>query len=165
MGSEQRNALIAVVLSGLILFGWQQYFSPTKVETAPVGPTMPEQASQPAKPSDFQQPVAPIEPIAEDFIIRGSGVSITFDNTLTVKNIENLQAAFRFEDTIESKQPMRVEFDFGKGFQTLVFSKTKELNKYYNPENDISVETSLTDDGVINFNVFSSKSFNPFSDL
>lgn len=40
MGSEQRNALIAVVLSGLILFGWQYYFAPPAPEaTAPIEPT------------------------------------------------------------------------------------------------------------------------------
>jgi predicted MFS family arabinose efflux permease len=39
MGSEQKNAFMAIVLSGLILFAWQFYFAPQKKENAPIEPT------------------------------------------------------------------------------------------------------------------------------
>ena len=35
MGSEQKNAFLAISLSALILFGWQFYFAPKKPANAP----------------------------------------------------------------------------------------------------------------------------------
>ena len=159
MGSEQRNALIAVVLSGLILFGWQQYFSPPKMDSAPVGPVSVDKSTQPFDQVNNAETVAPIEPIAEDLVVRGSGVAVTFDNYLTVKNVENLQAAFRFEDTIEAKTPLKIEFDFGNGFQSLLFTKGAEGNTFFNEAHDLKLITTLNDDGVLNFNLTSTKNF------
>jgi YidC/Oxa1 family membrane protein insertase len=159
MGSEQRNALIAVVLSGLILFGWQYYFSPPKMDSAPVGPVNTDKSNQPIVEKTTEAPVAPIEPMIEDLVVRGSGVAVTFDNYLTVKNIENLQAAFRFEDTIETKSPLKIEFDFGNGFQSVLFTKGAEENSFLNSAHDLKLTTALNDDGVLNFNINSSKNF------
>jgi YidC/Oxa1 family membrane protein insertase len=166
MGSEQRNALIAIVLSGLILFGWQTYFAPQKsAEHAPVGPEM-VKTDQPAQPSGAITPsngaqAAPIEPVIteEDFNLQGPGVSVTFDNSLTVKNLENSQTAFNFKNTVDSAQPMRVEFDFGNGFKTLRFARTETPNKYFNSENDATVMTSISEKGVVNFSVTSPRAF------
>lgn len=161
MGSEQRNALFAVVLSGLILFGWQYYFAPQRAtETAPIGPGTSEKVVNKPTTTTEQVPSAPIEPIkVEDFKIQGSGVSVTFDNTLTVKHFENVQAAFNFENTVDTKSPLKLEFDFGNGFQSYVFSKLENQNKYYNTENDITLATGISDQGVINFSISSP---NPF---
>jgi YidC/Oxa1 family membrane protein insertase len=160
MGSEQRNALFAVVLSGLILFGWQQYFAPPKsVESAPVGPAKTQQVS--ASTSSVETTKSePLEltPI-EEFKIQGAGVAITFDNNLTVKNFENIQAAFNFENTVDNKQSMKVEFDFGNGFQSLTFAKSAVANIYYNPTNNLTVTPSVSEQGVINFKITSSKMF------
>lgn len=164
MGSEQRNALIAIVLSGLILFGWQTYFAPKKAaEHAPVGPEM-SKTEQPVQKDGSIAPTttpenAPIEPVitAEDFTVQGGGVSVTFDNSLMIKNIENPQTAFNFENTVDSKEPMRVEFDFGNGFKTLRFAKVD--NKFVNAENETTVITAISDKGVLTFNVTSPRPF------
>lgn len=167
MGSEQRNAFLAVVLSGLILFGWQYYFAPPK--TAPVGPTT--KTDQPATVTDAtvaspigdnsQQPAGPIEPVVEEkFTISGSHSSVIFDGSLDVLNLTNDQAAFTFENTVESNLPMKVEFDFGNGFQSLIFTKTEITNKFYNSTHDVTVNVSLGEKGVVNFAVNSSKDFN-----
>jgi YidC/Oxa1 family membrane protein insertase len=164
MGSEQRNALIAIVLSGLILFGWQTYFAPKKItEFAPVGPetVKSETISQNSSSTSLgtSAPNAPIEPplITEEFTLSGQGVSVTFDNTLTVKNLENSQAAFHFESTVESKQPMRIEFDFGNGFRPLRFTKID--NKFVNTDYDLSLSPSISDSGVVSFDLKSQRSF------
>jgi YidC/Oxa1 family membrane protein insertase len=163
MGSEQRNALIAVVLSGLILFGWQYYFSPPKQEAAPVGPTtevvqnaQPSAAATPTAPSAA---TAPIEPVSENFSFRGAGVSVTFDNTLTVKDFENSQAAFKFSDTVDSPRPLRVEFDFGNGFQQVRFGRTDSPERFFSAEHELTVTTAVSEKGVVNFNVTSPRPF------
>jgi YidC/Oxa1 family membrane protein insertase len=164
MGSEQRNALIAVVLSGLILFGWQYYFAPQKsAEFAPVGPEIvktdkPVQADGSIAPGPQ---AAPIEPAVteEDFTLQGGGVAITFDNSLSVKNFENAQTAFNFINTVDTQKPLRMEFDFGNGFTSLRFSRTETPNTYFNALNDVTVVPSVDEKGVVHFKVTSSKPF------
>lgn len=165
MGSEQRNALIAVVLSGLILFGWQTYFAPQKsAEHAPVGPEMVKTEQPAQKDGSIAPQTAPIEPTAapvvteEDFTIQSSGVSITFDNTLMVKDFENPQTAFNFKNTVDSAQPMRVEFDFGNGFKSLRFARA-ESNKFYNADHELTVAATISEKGAVNFNVTSPRTF------
>lgn len=162
MGSEQRNALIAVVLSGLILFGWQYYFAPQKgAETAPVGPEVTKTVQSTQTTGPTAAPAAPIEPVIteEDFTLSNDGISITFDNSLTVKNFVNPQSAFSFANTVDSKQPMRVEFDFGPGFTTLRFARTDVPNKFYNAAHDVTVVTSVDEKGVVNFKATSTQPF------
>ena len=159
MGSEQKNALFAVVLSGLILFGWQFYFSPPKT-SAPVGPAV--ESTQPATTPVVEASTASgsIEPaIAETYKVTGNGVTLEFDSHLTVKNFENKQAAFSFENTVESKKPMSVEFDFGKGFQTLNFLPTGEANKFQNADYNIVVNVVPDVNGFPTFNIISANDF------
>lgn len=160
MGSEQRNALMAVVLSGAILFGWQYFFAPPKkAENAPIEPTAKTQPVE-STTSSTTTPAGPIEPIADEvFSLSANGVSVNFDNTLAVTNFENTQAAFDFAATVGNAKPMRVEFDFGNGFQTVRFGKSAEENKYYNAENDMTLVTGVDEKGVANFSVTSPKPF------
>lgn len=163
MGSEQRNALFAVVLSGLILFGWQYYFAPPKTN-APIEPVKTENTAPTGATTTSAAPTAiesgSIGPETLELLkVANSGVAIEFDNSLNVKNFENSQAAFKFKDTVSSAQPLRVEFDFGNGFRTLRFAKTETENKLYNAEFDLTVNTAIDENGVVNFDANSSKEF------
>ncbi len=167
MGSEQRNALVAVVLSGIILFGWQHYFSPPKQAPAAVPTTVTtEQNPTNSGTVSAAQPGAatatgPIEPVvAELFTVSGASVSVTFDNSLAIKDMQNSQAAFKFEDTVGSASPMAVQFDFGNGFQTLQFAKDPAAeNNFYNAQNDVKVNISINEKGAIGFNIVSKMPF------
>lgn len=165
MGSEQRNALLAVVLSGAILFGWQYYFAPKKQENAPIEPAV--KTEQPAQSINGTTPTTsgptgpgPIEPavVDEEFTMERAGVVVTFDNTLNVKNIFNPQAGLKFEDITGSNRPMKLEFDFGNGFKVLRFAKTGE-NTFQNAENQVTTTVALDDKGIAGFNITSPKQF------
>lgn len=166
MGSEQRNALLAVVLSGVILFGWQYYFSPPK-QDAPVGPAVtttvnPDQSgASSGSIGPKTENSAEVQPVAqyEEFTISGAGASLTFDNTLAIKNVTHPEAGIKFEDVVENKQPMRVEFDFGNGFQTLRFAKTVADNNFFNEATMTTVIVTINENGIVKFNVIS---HNPF---
>ena len=160
MGSEQRNALFAVVLSGLILFGWQFYFAPPKTaQTAPIEPAQTTQVADMGSPNADVSASGPIEPVAnESFHLEKGNASIDFTNTLTIKHMSNRQAAFEFDDVVASKEPMKIEFDFGRGFQTLTFAKVEE-NKFVNSENDLTLITSIDDKDITHFDLTSSKEF------
>lgn len=160
MGSDQRNALFAVVLSGLILFGWQYYFAPPKLDhSAPVGPVPTEKISKDSFPSPSTG-VAPIEPESlEIFTIRGSGVSVTFDSNLAVTDFENIQSAFNFNNTIDSKQPLLLDFDFGNGFQSLTFARSSDQSVFLNSTYDLTAKITISDKGAIRFSFSSPKPF------
>lgn len=160
MGSEQRNVLLAVLLSGLILFGWQHYFSPKGTQPAPIEPAAQTGQVANTQTAQPQAPAAAAEVVPnEEFTARGAGVAITFDNTLAVKNVENPQAAFHFDKTVDDTKPMGIEFDFGQGFHAIHFAKTETENKFLNAENDLTVLVSMNEKGVGNFKVTSSKPF------
>lgn len=160
MGSEQRNAFLAIILSAVILFGWQFYFAP-KQPHAPIEPTT---ATTKTEVSDSElKPGAgaagPIEPVsAETFNLKNGEVVVTFDNDLVIKDFKNPQAAFRFDDTVGSARPLKIELDFGQGYRSVSFAKIEE-NKFYNAENDVTLMAFINDQGVANFNLTSSKPF------
>lgn len=168
MGSEQRNALVAVALSGLILFGWQYYFAPPKQAPAPVPTTVTTEQNptnsgtvSAGQPAGTANAAGPIEPVAaEIFTVTGAGISVTFDNTLAVKDMQNSQAAFKFEDTVGSAAPMAVQFDFGNGFQSLAFAKDPAAeNTFINAQNDVKVNTVINENGAVGFNIVSKMPF------
>lgn len=163
MGSEQRNALIAVVLSGLILFGWQYYFAPPQQPaTAPVGPAQTtDQVTQETIQSPAQgKTSAPIEPAKlETFGLEGAGVALDVSSNLSITDFKNQQAAFSFENTVGVEKPMTVEFNFGEGYKELLFSKTETANKFYHQETETTVFATSSDKGVVKFDVRSPKPF------
>lgn len=162
MGSEQRNVMLAVLLSGLILFGWQYYFAPKPTQgTAPVEPVAKVNAPIEANTGAAQATAAPAEAVVadEEFTARGAGVAVTFDNHLTVKNMENTQAAFHFDKTVDEAKPMSVEFDFGQGYRTLTFAKTQVENNFVNAENELTVLVTVGEKGVTTFKATSPKAF------
>ncbi len=159
MGSEQKNAFLAISLSALILFGWQYFFAPKKPAAAPIEPT---QQTQVETKSQTLSAAGPIEPtpavVAESFSITHSDKTLSFANNLVFNDFQNPQSGIKFSEIVGSDQPLKVEFDFGQGFQTIPFVKTAE-NKFYNASFDTTLTTSMSDKGVAAFTATSSKPF------
>src|SRR5690606_1535295 len=92
MGSDQKRAILAVVLSGLILFGWQYFFSTktdgqnisqTNVQDNPVSHST---ALDHQKSNENNQLKQIENPVEEVLITLSSGeMSFTLDNFLSVK--------------------------------------------------------------------------------
>lgn len=160
MGSEQRNALIAVVLSGLILFGWQYYFAPpTPPANAPIEPVAVQTAPTESKVSGSPT-TGPIEPaVSETYRIVNDIASVSFTERLAFEHAANEQAAFKFEDTVGSDIPLMVEFDFGNGFQAIPFSKTEDPNRFVNTDYGMILTTKIHENGVATFNITAEKEF------
>jgi YidC/Oxa1 family membrane protein insertase len=161
MGSEQKNAFLAIGLSALILFGWQYFFAPQKPATAPA----PIEAAQTAKVDATQVaattttgPIEPAPAVLEDFTVSTGENSLSFSSDLVFKNFTQSQAAFAFSDTVGSKKPLKLEFDFGQGFQSILVTKQTD-NKFFDSTHDLTIATQLNSQGVANFAVTSSKPF------
>jgi YidC/Oxa1 family membrane protein insertase len=169
MGSEQKNALMAVVLSGLILFGWQYWFAPKKATDGPIEPAAVAQSTTQGTPDAPVGPEAvpsagPIEPaiVQETYTLSKNGVTVEFDNTLSVKNFVNPQAAFQFGATVGSKNPASIDFDFGEGWKRLSFVKRAEAgdsHHFHNATYDVTLLASLDEKGIIHFKLTSPREF------
>ncbi|MFL5783983.1 MAG: membrane protein insertase YidC [Bacteriovoracaceae bacterium] len=158
MGSEQRNALLAVLLSGLILFGWQYFFVPKKAP-APVGPTTTTTTTAPSVKESTVTQGGPIEPVAaETFTASSNNVTVTFTNDLAITNFQNPQAGIPFQETTGSSAPLKLQLDVGRGWQNFAFQKVSD-NKFHNAEADITLTTGVDEKGVATFNLTSP---NPF---
>ena len=160
MGSEQKNAFLAISLSALILFGWQYYFAPQKPVSAPIEPTMTTQAEkagiEQSKPA--AGPIEPVKVVNETYQISRGEVTATFSSDLTFTNFVNPQAAFSFAETVGSDRPLRVEFDFGQGFKAVNLQKIED-NRFHDSQYELTVITSMNEQGVLNFSATSAKPF------
>jgi YidC/Oxa1 family membrane protein insertase len=160
MGSEQKNAFLAISLSAVILFGWQYYFAPKKSADAPIEAPITTKAENEGK-ANTTPAAGPIEPVvatASNFTLNRGEVAVTFDNNLVINDFKNPQAAFAFGDTVGSKKPFKIEFDFGQGFTSANVAQAGD-NKFYDAAHDLTVITSLDEKGVATFNVTSPKPF------
>lgn len=160
MGSEQRNALLAILLSGLILFGWQHFFVPKKAP-APVEPvTTSTTAPTTTQSLGKSGPIEPSPSAATEIFSVGNSVKVEFTNNLAITNFVNPQAGIAFKETTGSAAPARVEFDFGmgKGWQTVSFQKVDDT-KFHNPETDMTLSTGVDEKGIATFTITSPNAF------
>jgi len=161
MGSEQKNAFLAISLSALILFGWQYYFVAKNSTGAPMAEapiTTPAERSGRTDNTPASGPVEPTVVAASNFTLNRGEVSLTFDNNLVFNDFKNSQAAFGFEETVGSKKPLKVDFDFGQGFQALNLVQS-ENNKFVDAAHELTLMTSLNEKGVAIFTVTSPRPF------
>ena len=152
MGSDQKNAFQAISLSALILFGWQYFFAPPKPATAPIEAPITTVAERSGKP-DTTPADGPIEPVtaeASTFTLSRGEVAVSFDNNLVINNFKNPQAAFGFQDTVGATKPLKVDFDFGKGFESVNLVQSAD-NKFYDASHELTVTTGLDEKGVATF--------------
>lgn len=129
MGSEQKNALIAVVLSGFILFGWQYFFAPKPANPAKnVDPV----SSVPSP--NTHKPVAPTGPIEppkgeEEIILRQGALSLNFTNGLIFQAMTHDQTRFPFSDVVGDNRPFEVQVaPEGQSFQTMNLSTVEKTD-------------------------------------
>lgn len=161
MGSDQRNAILAVVLSGIILFTWQYLYQPQKA--APIEPaaqTVVTTSGQTTTPAKLEGASGPIEPVAaENYVLNTDKTKVSFSNTLEINGYNNEQAVFNFKDTVGEK-PFALFFDFGNGFKPLSFvADNSQPGVFKSVENDVTLTAKLDMDGVTHFNIVSPKPF------
>jgi len=165
MGSEQKNAFTAILLSGLILFAWQFYFAPQQPQNAPIEPTASTSAPMGAtniaqtEPKNTTSESGPIEPVAlEEFVLTANGASITIDSELNVLSMNNSQAAFSFLATVGVPKSFKVEFNFGEGYRSFNFRQVSDF-EFKNDAKDITLKVEPQESGVFGFKFFSPNEF------
>ncbi len=171
MGTEQKRAVLAVVISGVILFGWQYFFAP-KTENLPMNKesitTQIEEKKESNiavdKPievnSDISADSAPIE--AQLVIVENAMINFSLSNNLTITDIVSKQASKNFSELFPTKNNNKILFDFDGKFKSLNFDLERVSNsevKLTNNQHGISGRLILDEENRLVVNLKSSKKF------
>lgn len=111
MSSDQKNAIFAVVLSGLILFGWQFYFAPQPPASSANPPAQASSVDpQSTSPSTESKP-GPIEPALsrQSVSLKKSDLSVNVFSDLSIAQMSHQQARFPFLDIVGNEMPFYLE--------------------------------------------------------
>jgi YidC/Oxa1 family membrane protein insertase len=163
MSSDQKNALIAIVLSGFILFGWQYFFAPP----IPLVTDSSTQVSQTAAslPDASLAPAGPIEPAvgSELIALKAQSQSIEFTNDLIIKSMSNTKATFGFEGIVDSSSPFLLELaPEGQKFSPITFTTVEKSSTHWIGESASTGFRVQVELGAADFIQFKVQSRTPF---
>ncbi|MDA8793460.1 membrane protein insertase YidC [Bacteriovoracaceae bacterium] len=180
MNREQSNMFLAILLSGIVLFGWQFYFGPktdaekNKQDQSVVGSTDSPNSigsqSSPA-PNNAQAtnsnqgvvqknstntilPQAPVE--LEEKTLTSDSTSFTIESNLTIISASNINEKIKFQEFTENINPFYMEFYVNNQFQKLFFelSDIKEGIKAVNQAYGIEFLFSFKNSELADINLF-----------
>lgn len=168
--TDQKRAFIAVLLSGVVLFGWQHYFAPkTPLTTAVVAPK--EIATTPAdlnvKPADdapkLDTAAAANTPTTiQPFTLKKDKFEFTINNDLTVVDMKNPNSVFDFKSASGSAQPLKIQVVTDYGALDLFFQMEQQgANKLVgvNQNYGVTFEAFIKDNGRVHFDMKSQKAY------
>jgi YidC/Oxa1 family membrane protein insertase len=171
---DQKNAFIAVLLSGLVLFGWQYYFAPktvapvTGATTAQAIPTTtdPKVAGTPAQQSTLGAAPTTSEnsaPVAiQPYTLKKDQFEFTINNDLTVLDMKNPNSVFDFKSLTGSAQPLKIQVVTDSGAMDLLFQMEQQgPNKLVgnNANYGVTFEAYIKDNGRVHFDMKSAKAY------
>jgi YidC/Oxa1 family membrane protein insertase len=163
MQSDQRNAIFAVVLSGLILFGWQTFFAPKPAPTSTQTSQKTETSSNRMEPAiSTAAEVAAADPTSSIHTLEKSGIKLSFNSTLSFTGMINPQASLSFDEVVSAKKSMQVLFSHAGGFTPLQFETVESnIEKWVgvNREHSIQAVVLFTDIGAPRLSLKSDKTF------
>lgn len=166
--SDSKNTLLAIALSAVILVGWQYFFSANEqvpqaqqqAQTATVTATpVPQAATQVAS-----APVLAATTEVKSFSAESEKFKIVFDNDLSFRDAQNVNASYPFRSIVETDVPLRLFiFDASNKPQAVALSLTYDADKkIFNGKNDqfqINFVGKLDEMGRLNFSLVS---INPY---
>ncbi|OFZ14221.1 MAG: hypothetical protein A2X86_05045 [Bdellovibrionales bacterium GWA2_49_15] len=137
MESEQRRALIAVILSGIVLFAWQYFFIPkTPKSEAPAEAIVQSQTREALEKGEKsisaseQKSVADpknLDPVDNKiFTLTKGPISVSFDRYLKIQNYITTSTAQSFQDVVGKE----FEFKISISDLPLIIKSFEAINEY-----------------------------------
>ena len=169
--TDQKRAFIAVLLSGLVLFGWQYYFAPKTplTTTAPVTTAPKTAVDLTAKPAASEATLNAGEPVAETvpttvqaYTLSKDKFEFTINNDLSVIDMKNPNSVFDFKSLTEVAKPLKIQVITDYGALDLFFNMTQEgPNKIVgtNPNYGVKFEAFIKDNGRVHISMSSDKAY------
>lgn len=170
MGTDQRRAILAVVVSGIILFGWQYFFAPP-VTNAPVVKTDVTNINSSEENDKISKNVIKSETDSKNievsselstFSLKNSQYEYSFNNNLTLVDVIS-NADKSFSSIFTSKNNNQLLFLVNGEYKKLFFTVSKNSDSeaiLTNNELGINGSVKVDDKGFLHFNLNSSNAFN-----
>lgn len=161
MESDSKRAIIAVILSGIVLFGWQYlYPTPTPVVAPKTEKVVAKKATaDPEVEAKVAQKILPEK--LESITISRDNFSYVINNNLEVVEANSINSSEKYPQIYEEVDKS-VYFKVDGQFKKLYFSFTKVADDGYSISNEshgINGNVKLTNDGLLQVNLTSSKNF------
>lgn len=173
LNSDQKRAFVAVLLSGIVLFGWQYYFAPKNKENTLVTTVKQEaaakvenkNAAQSSTPATMSATTA--TPAAQPTTITSSTLinnefEFKINNDLSVTDMKNPNSVFSFGSLTDSTTPLRIQVVTEYGPTDLFFQMEQQgPNKLVgkNLNYGVTFTSSIAENGKVNFSLASEKPY------
>lgn len=171
MGADQKRAVLAVIISGVILFGWQYFFAPAP---APVSKTDVVATEAPTKDvnTEKQNNSLNVETKndvevnnntkVETFTIENELNSYTFDNYLTVTNAIFKKSTSDFKKVFKESGNNSLYINTTGKFSKVYFNITEDTDtslKVQSNDGSITGSVFIDEKGYLNVNLLSTSPF------
>ncbi len=172
LNSDQKRAVIAVILSGIVLFGWQYFFAPKqvinpqKVSTkgeVQVLKTDDKAALHSASLSATNASTNANQPLTIiPSTLKLNNFEFQINNDLSVTDMKNPNSVFSFNSLTDSSTPLRIQIvtDYGPldlFFQMEQVGPNKIVGK--NANYGVNFVAFIQDNGRVSFNLSSDKAY------
>jgi YidC/Oxa1 family membrane protein insertase len=152
MENDQKRAFMAVVLSGIILFGWQYFFAPKKVQTqAPTNvitrTNVDNTSSSAINNTNVVNEIKEVKTVnqnLESFKIFNETVSLSINNELEILDLNNHNEIFTYRSTVGDESRTQFLFNFNNKYEKVFFTFQKISDSEY----------SITSDNGLNGRIF-----------
>lgn len=163
-GSEQKRAFLAVILSGIVLFGWQTYFAPS----VDLQDEVREQAVVPA--AKVQENLKEVNVVnkavnvsSQLFEVKSPKHSVVFGNDFSFKNYESSNAVFEFGDILGVDSSFKIQVIDNNNVKDIAFGIMKDSTdvsfKGFDPALGIEMQGILLDNGKFSVSLRSKKPY------
>ena len=176
--SDQKRAFIAVLLSGIVLFGWQYFFAPKHVDLPTQIQTnnKNESSSSTNKGEDIKvkndsSPATlnianPSLPQSNNnltsYSLNNNGFELKMNNDLSVTDMLNPNSVFSFNSLSDTSNPFKIQLLSENGPVDLVFQMEQiGPNKLQGTDANfgVSYNATIQDNGRVSFNLTSTKPY------
>lgn len=164
--SEQKRIFLAIVLSGLVLVGWQAFFAPkTPIENKKlvvqkniknVEETIEKSNSIQPKNTTENSMVKKESRSLQDFIVINGDNKIIINNNLSIIDSKSISSIFEFNDIFKAKNPHSFQIIDSSGTYITPFFVINQIDEKTIEGQDsvlgINFYASFTDEGKFNIN-------------
>jgi YidC/Oxa1 family membrane protein insertase len=171
--SDQKRAFIAVILSGLVLFGWQFYFAPKQVNTpqdqstskvattSATSTAQPQPELSPAKSASANTTIS-TPPSLTNYSLKNGDFVFSLNNDLSVSQLKNPNSVFSFNSLSDTDLPLKIQLLTDAAPVDVLFSMEKNGdNKVIgtNANYGINFSAVVAENGKVNLALNSSKPY------
>ncbi|MCB9092957.1 MAG: membrane protein insertase YidC [Halobacteriovoraceae bacterium] len=158
MGSDQKRAFIAVLISGLILIAWQKFFPSPEAKKTDVAPTTTTVTETRINTPVSQDLTGENISYTSSLVVKNAGFEFEITNQLGIIQAKSPNEVFPFTSIVGDNNPYQVSFFRNNQYEVQGFTLTQQSESVISAQNDFAkVAIFLEDTGKLIFEVNASQ--------